>query len=112
MRGCGAGDRVSGVEIDAGSWVCRPPVHVVESPERRGKGVAGARTAATEKIVGLREPKSKSGSQHLRHVGIMAGLVFVDESGGEHQVPRRRCADGLTATPEIVVALGMSDSST
>src|SRR5260370_28641415 len=112
IRGCGAGYMISRMEVDTGGLMCRPPVHVIEAPERRGKGVAGARTAATEKIVGLREPKCKSGGQHLGRIGVMAGLVFAHETGGEHEVPVSRGADGLTATPEIIVALGPRDSST
>ena len=34
IGGCGAGDMIPGVKIEAGGLMCCPPVHVIEAPER------------------------------------------------------------------------------
>src|SRR5215471_6466355 len=55
-----ARDGVAGVEVQSGRAVRRPPMQVIEPPQRRSEGTAGLGCAPIEKAVGLGKPEGEA----------------------------------------------------
>src|SRR5437667_12528684 len=60
----GAGDGINSMEVQSCCPMGRPPMQVIQSPQSRGKRIAGARRAAVEEAIGLGKTKGKAVYAH------------------------------------------------
>ena len=80
------GHSVTGVEVKPGRIVGGPPIHEVQTPQRRGKCVAYVLSATVEIIVHFFEAIREAVGKGHRHKAVVKLLIRTDEILRQHTV--------------------------